>query len=100
MSGEWLRRQAQGPVRFNLFYLPFINEDSTPLADLTEAWEGHSQLVGEVVFPMLDGTSDESGSRAALAAEMGANPGNWIHDLGNSITEPATEFTCARMIAY
>ena len=37
---------------------------------------------------------------AALAAEMGANPGNWVHDRENGVGEPATEFACARKIAY
>ena len=34
------------------------------------------------------------------AAEMGANPGNWVRNRENSIPEPGTEFTCARKFAY
>lgn len=35
-----------------------------------------------------------------LAAEMGANPGNWVSDRGNTIRHPTTEFGVARQIAY
>ena len=35
-----------------------------------------------------------------LAAEMGANPGHWVHDRGDTVREPTTEFGIARKIAY
>jgi hypothetical protein len=35
-----------------------------------------------------------------LASEMGANPGNWIHDKEDTIRESATEFGTARKLAY
>ena len=31
---------------------------------------------------------------------MGANPGHWVHDRGDTIREPTTEFGIARKIAY
>lgn len=89
------------PCAFQFFfYLSFTSEDLTPLADLTGSREERSQLVGEVVFPIVDSTINESGSRAALTTDMAANPGNRVHDLDHSITEPATEFTCDPLIVY
>jgi hypothetical protein len=53
-----------------------------------------------VAFPEQDGASKDAQLWAALAAEIGANPGNWVHDRDDSIREPATEFGLARKLAY
>jgi hypothetical protein len=53
-----------------------------------------------VTFPQTDAASEAAQLWAALAAELGANPGNWVADAGNTIPEPGTEFTCARKFAY
>lgn len=100
LTEEWHARQARGPLTFNLLWLPFIDDKVTSLVDLTEGWEERPQPVGKLAFPQSDGESSEDRLWAALAAEMGANPGNWVSNTTNSIAEPGTEFTCARKIAY
>jgi len=100
LSDEWRQRQARGDIAFTLHWLPFIDERATSTTDLTEAWEQRPELVGQVVFPRTDAASPEGKLWAALAAEMGANQGNWVADADNSIPEPGTEFTLARKLAY
>jgi hypothetical protein len=101
LSAEWRQRQAKGDIEFQLYWIPFVDEDRTPAKTLTEGWEeDHKQLAGSVRFPQTDPGSAEARSWAVLASEMGANPGNWIHDRSDSIREPATEFGTARKIAY
>jgi hypothetical protein len=100
LTEEWHGRQARGPVEFDLYWLSFIDEQATPLLELTKAWIEHRCLIGRVTFPRSDRRSAEAVSWAALAAEMGANPGNWVRDRTNSIPEPQTEFGLARKIAY
>lgn len=100
MTEDWRNRQAAGPLAFDLHWLPFIDEASTPLGELTEPWKEEPQKIGQAIFPQIDWQSEEAKQWAALAAEIGANPGNWVRDAANSIAEPATEFTCARKIAY
>lgn len=100
LSEDWRARQSAGPLTFNLYWLPYIDEKVTSLTDLTAAWEERPQRVGTATFTQSDGDSSDAKLWAALAAEMGANPGNWVRDKTNSIAEPGTEFTCARKIAY
>lgn len=100
LTEEWCARQARGPVEFDLYWLPYIDESVTSLRALTKAWEEHRSLIGRVTFPRNDLRSEEALLWAALAAEMGANPGNWVRDRTNSIPEPQTEFGLARKIAY
>lgn len=71
------------------------------MRELTERWdEEHKQPVGTVIFPKTDPDSEEAKLWAILASEIGANPGNWVHDKENTIKEPATEFGAARKNAY
>ena len=78
-----------------------MNENQTPTIELTEKWEEeHKQLVGRIIFPKTDLEFEEAAVWAILASEIGANPGNWVHDKANSIKEPATAFGTARKIAY
>jgi hypothetical protein len=98
ISAEWRARQARGPIRFALSWLPFIDELSTPTRALTASWEQRPEPVGHVTFPQADASEDAQW--AALAAELGASPGNWVADAGNTIAEPGTEFGCARKLAY
>lgn len=101
LSDEWKKRQGEADVEFQLWWIPFLNEDETSTNELTGPWkEEHKRLVGAVTFPKMDLDSDEAKLWASLASEMGANPGNWVHDKENSIKEPATEFGVARKIAY
>lgn len=100
LSAEWRARQARGEIAFTLHWLPFIDEQSTSTSKLTTAWEQRPALVGHVTFPQTDAASEAAQLWAALAAELGANPGNWVADAGNTIPEPGTEFTCARKFAY
>jgi hypothetical protein len=100
LSAEWRDRQARGDIVFTLNWLPFIDERATSTTALTKAWEQQPAPVGQVVFPHIDAASEEALLFAALAAELGANPGNWVADAGNTIPEPGTEFTCARKFAY
>lgn len=101
LSEEWKQRQAEGDIEFLLYWIPFLHEDKTPTRELTKPWqEEHKQLVGTITFPQSDLDFDAARLWSILAAEMGANPGNWVHDRENSIKEPATEFGVARKIAY
>jgi hypothetical protein len=100
LTEEWRARQSRGQVAFNVYFLPFVDARATSLSDLTEAWEERPSRVGTLTFPQSDGQNSEDRLWAALAVEMGANPGNWVSDATNSIPEPGTEFTCARRIAY
>jgi hypothetical protein len=100
LSAEWRARQARGDIVFTLHWLPFIDERATSTTVLTKAWEQRPAPVGEVIFPRVDPDSEEAQLFAALTAELGANPGNWVADAGNTIAEPGTEFTCARKFAY
>jgi hypothetical protein len=99
-SLEWRARQQRGAVEFRLYWLPFVDQGMTPTDRLTEEWVEHRQLVGRVVFPQQDGASKDAALWAILAGEMGANPGNWVHDRDDSIRQPATEFGLARKFAY
>jgi hypothetical protein len=101
LSEEWRQRQAAGAIEFSLYWIAYVNEDQTPTAKLTERWGDNSkQLVGTISFPQTDYASQEAKLWAALAAEMGANPGNWVHDASDTIREPATSFGAARKLAY
>lgn len=101
LTEDWAQRQVAGDVEFHLDWIPFLDEKATPTERLTEPWEqGHRKRVGTVIFPRADLASEESRLWAALAAEMGANPGNWVHDRDDTIPEPATRFGAARKIAY
>ncbi|MCF6156426.1 MAG: hypothetical protein E3K36_14570 [Candidatus Brocadia sp.] len=100
-SEDWKKRQGEGDIEFLLYWIPFLSEDETPTRELTDRWEeGHKKLVGTITFPKTGADSEEARMWAILASEMGANPGNWVHDRKNSVKEPATEFGTARKIAY
>jgi hypothetical protein len=103
LTEDWRSRQAAGPVEFGLYWIPFIDEASTPLADLTRGWEeSHRVRVGTVAFQAADPAAMDTKLVALLATEMGANQGNWIEDdRGGAPSElPATRYTAARMLAY
>ena len=100
LTEEWRARQAKGPVEFLLYWIPFLDEDRTPLFTLTRAWKEERYFIGRVTFPAVDYRSEDAVLWSTLAAEMGANPGNWVRDRANSIPLPETEFTLARKIAY
>jgi hypothetical protein len=100
LTDDWRARQASGPIRFNLYWIPFIDAEATSLDELTHPWTERRHPVGTVTFPQSDPASEDAAQWFALAAEMGANPGNWVHDQGDTIREPATEFGVARKFAY
>lgn len=101
LSQEWKKRQQSDDVTFLLYWISFLSEEKTPTRTLTAPWEqDHKQLAGTVIFTRADPEAEEAQLWAILASEMGANPGNWIHDTGDSISEAATEFGSARKIAY
>jgi hypothetical protein len=102
LSDDWRQRQSEGPLDFNLYWIRFLDEDSTPMQRPTRGWiEDHRVNVGTVTFPKSDPNSEESKLLALLASEMGANPGNWIEIPGQAPpTFPATEYTAARALAY
>lgn len=100
LTHEWRRRQARGPVHFDLYWLPFIDERATPMNDMTRSWEERPEPIGRLTFPQADLGSEECRLWAALTAEMGVNPANWAANLKDDIPEPGTEFGCARNAAY
>jgi hypothetical protein len=100
LSGEWRQRQARGDINFKLNWLPFIDEPSTSTTELTKPWAQRPIAVGQLTFPRIDAADTEATLLGMLAAELGANAGNWVADAGNTIPEPSTEFACARKLAY
>jgi hypothetical protein len=108
LSDDWRTRQSAGPLEFELYWIPFLNEAETPLTQLMHAWrEDHRVKVGIVTFPMIDPDSRESKLAALLVSEMGANQGNWIETsdgagAGGSTSSslPSTEYTAARALVY
>jgi hypothetical protein len=100
LTAEWRKRQAEGPIEFNLYWLSFIDHEATSLVKLTRAWQENRHLIGHLTFPQCDYTTPDARLWAALAAEMGANPGNWIRNRDDTIPQPATEFGVARKFAY
>jgi hypothetical protein len=103
LSVDWRDRQAKAAVEFRLYWIPFLNERETPLADLTREWaEAHKVAVGTLSFPVTAPDSVEARLEALLAAEMGANQGNWVEDERATPATglPATEYTAARFLAY
>jgi hypothetical protein len=100
LSEEWRTHQAAGPIVFRLFWLPFANQRDTTTERLTEPWVEDRRPVGQLVFPKVAPDSEETVLWAALAAEMGANPGNWVRDSADRVALPGTEFGVARQIAY
>ncbi|HZD05786.1 MAG TPA: hypothetical protein VE173_12740 [Longimicrobiales bacterium] len=100
LTEDWRRRQAEDPLTFRMSWIPYLDEGRTPLDKLTEGWTEERRPVGTVTFPRTDPDSDEARAWASLASEMGANPGHWVHDRGDTVAHPATEFGVARSIAY
>ena len=100
LSAEWRARQARGAVTFALHWLAFIDEEKTSTTAMMSRWEERPEPVGHLTFPQVDAASADAPLWAALAAELGANPANWVADVGNTIAEPGTEFGCARKFAY
>lgn len=100
LTEDWRRRQAAGPLVFELSWIPFLDERRTSLEKLTEDWVEERHPVGTVTFPRIDPNTEEARNWATLAAEMGANPGHWVHDREDTVPHPATEFGVARNIAY
>jgi hypothetical protein len=100
LTEEWRQRQARGDIAFTLHWLGFIDEQTTSTTELTRPWLQRPVLIGQVTFPKIEAADTEAPLWAALTAELGANPGNWVADVGNTIPEPGTEFTCARKFAY
>ena len=99
-SEEWRARQAQGDIDFTLHWLPFVDEQTTSTTELTKLWVQQPVTIGQVTFPRIGAADADAPLWAVLAAELGANPGTWVADRGNTIPEPGTEFTCARKLAY
>jgi hypothetical protein len=101
LSEEWRARQAAGDIDFRLYWIPYLNEQATSTSELTKPWvEDHKVLIGMLTFPCIDSASQDARLWAGLAAEIGANPGNWIADHDNSVAHPPSEFANARKIAY
>lgn len=100
LTADWHGRQSAGPIAFLVEWLPFLSQRQTPTDRLTQAWAEQPVGIGTLTFPQQDPLGEEAWLWSALAAELGANPGHWVHDLTDSISEPATEFGCARKLAY
>ena len=101
LTQDWARRQASRDITFRVYWISYLDERRTSLERLTQPWlETHKRFVGQLVFPRTDARSDDAKLWAALAGEMGANPGNWISNGCDSAREPSTEFGLARKFAY
>jgi hypothetical protein len=99
---DWQARQRAADLRFELRWIPFVNERETPTQDLTRGWSSDREVpVGTVVFPRTDPDASSAKLVAMLASELGANPANWQEtpdDTGQRL--PSTRFTAARQLAY
>ena len=102
LTEDWRARQSAGPLEFELRWIPFLDERTTPLDDLTRGWaHDHEVAVGTVVFPQTDPDTMQAKLTALLASELGANPGNWEETPETPASAlPATRFTAARQLAY
>jgi hypothetical protein len=100
LTEEWRQRQARGDIAFTLNWLPFLDEQTTSMTELTRRWTQQPVAIGQLTFPKIDAADAGLALWAALASELGANAGNWVADTGNTIAEPGTEFTCGRKLAY
>ena len=100
LTGEWRQCQSRGDIDFALNWLPFVDEQTTSMTELTKRWAQQPVAIGQVTFPKIEAADADVPLWAALATEIGANAGNWVADTGNTIAEPGTEFTCARKLAY
>lgn len=101
LTVDWHTRQSAGPLEFELRWIPFLNENDTPLDNLTKAWESDREVpVGTVTFPKTDFHTTEARLTELLAHELGANPGNWQETDSPAAPLPATRFTAARQLAY
>jgi hypothetical protein len=103
LSEDWQRRQGEGDIVFALRWIPFLNEETTPLVTLTKAWsEVHAVPVATVTFPRTDPDTRQARLVAMLAAAMGANPGHWVgtHAGEPRHEVPATRFAAGRQLAY
>jgi hypothetical protein len=101
-TDDWRKRQAAGPLAFELHWIPFLDERRTPVDDLTTAWsDDHKVRVGTVAFPQTNPDDRQAKLTALLASELGANPGNWQETPETPEGElPSTRFTAARFLAY
>ena len=99
LTRDWQGRQAAGPIRFNVYWTPFIDEASTSKTDLSRVWKEEPKLIGEVSFPQQLAEDETAGLWASLAEEMGAHPGNWV-GAGSGLIDNAAEFAAARTLAY
>ena len=102
LTDDWRTRQSAGPLVFQLYWIPFVSERETSLADLTAPWTDAQKIeVGTVTFPKIDSGALDSKLTTLLASEMGANPGHWEETSdGSEPALPATRFTAARSLAY
>jgi hypothetical protein len=99
LTRDWRGRQSAGPVTFDVYWTPFIDEAGTSRTNLSRAWREQLRLIGQAVFPQQLPEDETAGLWALLADEMGADPGNWVGARKGSI-DNAVEFTTARTIAY
>jgi hypothetical protein len=101
LTSDWRDRQSADPLVFDLRLIAFLDDEQTPLDDLTRPWaHDHEVSVGTVTFPRVDADTVEAKLTALLASELGANPGNWQETDGPGSPLPATRFTAARHLAY
>jgi hypothetical protein len=99
LSRDWRGRQAAGPITFDVYWTPFLDEASTSRTRLSRGWKEQLRPIGQVVFPQQLPDDETAGLWAVLADEMGAHPGNWVGARNVSIDNPV-EFAAARTIAY
>lgn len=102
LTEDWRHRQSLGDIQFGLYWIPFLDEQRTPLAQRTRPWaEDQRRDVGVVTFPRADPGEREAKLVAILASEMGANPANWISQREPAGPELAVdEFAAGRALAY
>jgi hypothetical protein len=75
LTVDWRARQARDDVTFDLYWIPFIDQETTSTVALIKAWDEQRQRVGRIAFPRQDANDKDAALWAILADEMGANAG-------------------------
>lgn len=102
LTEDWRHRQSNGDLEFQLYWIPYLDEHSTPLEQLTRAWsEEQRRTLGAIVFPRIDPDSRDAKLVSLLAFEMGGNPGNWLSSRDPAAASlPPSAFEAGRALAY
>jgi hypothetical protein len=67
---NWDQNRAQGPMTFDLFLLPYKNDDDTPINEPHVAWKTDRIKVAQLVVPKLGDAEKEATAEARVNQEL------------------------------